>query len=120
MENYAMCVFESESQVRALDPDMALLMQSRYNRFIVTGPGDDCDFVSRFFAPHAGIPEDPVTGSAHTTLIPYWSERLGKPELFARQISTRCGQLWCRDHGSRVAIGGHAVPYLEGSLEVPG
>jgi predicted PhzF superfamily epimerase YddE/YHI9 len=83
---------------------------------IVTAPGRNCDFVSRFFAPAQGIPEDPVTGRAHTTLIPYWSKRLGKPKLFARQISRRGGELWCEDRGSRVSIAGGAVQYLEGRI----
>jgi predicted PhzF superfamily epimerase YddE/YHI9 len=86
--------------------------------FAVTAPGSDCDFVSRFFAPAQGIPEDPVTGSAHCTLIPYWSRRLGKNSLFARQISTRGGELWCELRGDRVRIAGHGVLYLEGTIEV--
>jgi len=86
---------------------------------MVTAPGRDCDFVSRFFAPAKGIPEDPVTGSAHSTLIPYWSARLGKKKLFARQVSARGGELWCEDRGNRVGIGGHAVKYLEGRIFVP-
>ncbi len=80
--------------------------------------GDDCDFVSRYFAPAAGIPEDPVTGSTHCTLIPYWSQRLGKKELFARQISPRGGELFCGDRGERVSIGGEAVTYVEGNIQL--
>ena len=76
------------------------------------------DFVSRFFAPARGVPEDPVTGSSHCTLIPYWSKRLGKTKLFARQLSRRGGELWCEDRGERVKIAGRAVKFLEGSLEV--
>ena len=86
---------------------------------IVTAPGRDCDFVSRFFAPAQGIPEDPVTGSAHCTLIPYWASRLGKTKLFARQISQRGGELWCEDRGKRVRIGGHAVQYMQGVIDIP-
>ena len=82
-------------------------------------PGGDCDFVSRFFVPGAGVPEDPVTGSAHCTLVPYWSKRLGKPRLFARQVSRRGGELWCEDRGERVEIAGHAVKFLEGVIELP-
>jgi predicted PhzF superfamily epimerase YddE/YHI9 len=85
---------------------------------IASAPGKDCDFVSRFFAPAKGIPEDSVTGSAHCALIPYWSERLGKKQMFARQISKRGGELWCEDRGLRVGIGGYAVKYLEGTISV--
>lgn len=113
------CVFDTEDQVRALAPDMSKLMAVDCRGVIVTAPGKDCDFVSRFFAPRAGIPEDPVTGSAHTALIPYWSQRLGKRKLFARQISQRGGELWCEDRGARVGIGGRAVKYLEGQITVP-
>jgi PhzF family phenazine biosynthesis protein len=113
------CVFETEDQVRALAPDMSKLAAVDCRGTIATAPGKDCDFVLRFFAPRAGIPEDPVTGSAHTNLIPYWSRRLGKKKLFARQISRRGGELWCEDRGARVAIGGRAVKYLEGCIAVP-
>jgi len=86
---------------------------------IVTAPGSaGTDFVSRFFAPADGIPEDPVTGSAHCTLIPYWSKRLGKTRMTARQVSARGGELACEDAGSRVRIGGRAVTYLQGWIEV--
>jgi len=113
------CVYETEEQIRALAPDMTKLAAVDCRGVIVTAPGKDCDFVSRFFAPRAGIPEDPVTGSAHTALIPYWSLRLGKKKLFARQISRRGGELWCEDRGNRVGIGGRAVKYLEGQITVP-
>ena len=113
------CVFETEDQVRTLAPDMSRLAAVDCRGVIVTAPGKDCDFVSRFFAPRAGIPEDPVTGSAHTNLIPYWSRRLGKKKLFARQISRRGGELWCEDRGARVGIGGRAVEYLQGYITVP-
>ena len=76
--------------------------------------------MSRFFAPAAGVPEDPVTGSAHCTLIPYWAKRLSKKSLVARQISARSGDLLCQDRGERVEIAGHAVLYLEGELNLPG
>jgi PhzF family phenazine biosynthesis protein len=85
---------------------------------MVTAPGDDCDFVSRYFAPDAGIAEDPVTGSAHCTLTPYWSARLGKSNLHARQVSARGGELWCTMSGERVKISGRAVTYLHGQLNV--
>jgi PhzF family phenazine biosynthesis protein len=113
------CVFETEDQIRSLKPDMSKLAAVDCRGVIVTAPGKDCDFVSRFFAPRAGIPEDPVTGSAHTNLIPYWSRRLGKNKLFARQVSPRGGELWCEDRGARVGIGGHAVKYMEGQITVP-
>jgi predicted PhzF superfamily epimerase YddE/YHI9 len=87
---------------------------------IATAPGNECDFVSRFFAPAVGIPEDPVTGSAHCTLVPYWARRLGKTTLRARQISPRGGELFCELRGDRVEISGRAVKYLEGTIEVPG
>jgi PhzF family phenazine biosynthesis protein len=112
------CVFEAEEQVRALRPNMDQLAALDQPMLIATAPGSDCDFASRFFAPAKGIPEDPVTGSAHTTLIPYWSERLGKKNLFGRQISRRGGELWCEDRGERVRIAGHAVRYLEGHIKV--
>ena len=83
---------------------------------IVTAPGNDCDFVSRYFAPQVGIPEDPVTGSTHCALIPHWSKRLGKQALRARQLSKRGGELFCEDRGERVGIGGNAVTYVEGKL----
>lgn len=114
-----LCVYESEEQVLALVPDMRKLIELDRFAVIVTAPGSDCDFVSRFFAPGKGVPEDPVTGSAHCTLIPYWSRRLGKPNLFAKQRSRRGGELWCEDKGERVRIGGHVVRFLEGWIEVP-
>jgi predicted PhzF superfamily epimerase YddE/YHI9 len=85
---------------------------------IVTAPGDDSDFVSRFFAPRVGIPEDPVTGSAHSALIPYWSARLGKSKMFARQLSRRGGELFCEARGERVGIGGRAKLYSRAQLEI--
>jgi PhzF family phenazine biosynthesis protein len=111
-------VYGTEEEVRALKPDMAGLMDIDRFAVIVTAPGNDCDFVSRFFAPAKGVPEDPVTGSAHCTLIPYWSRRLGKKELFARQVSRRGGELWCEDLGDRVQIAGHAVEFFSGTITV--
>jgi predicted PhzF superfamily epimerase YddE/YHI9 len=87
---------------------------------VLTSPGQEADFVSRHFAPKSGIPEDPVTGSAHTTLIPYWSRKLGKPQLQARQISKRGGELLCKDLGDRVEISGRAVTYLVGEVFLSG
>lgn len=114
-----LALFETEDEVRALKPDMAKVAVLDRMAVIATAPGRDCDFVSRFFVPSLGIPEDPVTGSAHCTLVPYWSKRLGKASLFARQVSARGGELWCEDRGERVAIAGRCVKYLEGTIEVP-
>jgi len=114
-----MAVYESEDEVRALRPDMGKVAALDLMAAMATAPGKDCDFVSRFFAPQVGIPEDPVTGSAHCTLVPYWAGRLGKRSLFARQVSPRGGELWCTDAGERVRIGGRAVKYLEGTIDVP-
>jgi len=111
-----LAVFSSAAEVRALQPDFAILKSLNCVGIIATAPGDDCDFVSRFFAPAAGINEDPVTGSAHCTLIPFWSQRLGKTKLFARQISQRGGELFCELAGDRVRIGGKAVLYLRGEI----
>lgn len=113
-----MCVFGSEDEVVALRPDMARLAALDRFAVIVTAPGKDCDFVSRFFAPAKGVPEDPVTGSAHCTMIPYWAERLGKTELFARQRSRRGGDLWCQHRGDRVSMAGRALKYSEGTIEL--
>ncbi len=117
---YYLAVLGNASEVRALEPDFAALAELDRIGVIVTAPGWDVDFVSRFFAPAAGVPEDPVTGSAHCTLIPYWAKRLSKKSLVARQISERSGDLLCQDRGERVEIAGHAVLYLEGELNVPG
>jgi PhzF family phenazine biosynthesis protein len=114
-----LAVYDSQAEVAALAPDLALLETLDSLGVIVTAPGEDADFVSRFFAPRAGIPEDPVTGSAHSTLIPYWAARLGKADLFARQISRRGGELYCKHLGERVAIGGRAVIYSRGQIEIP-
>jgi predicted PhzF superfamily epimerase YddE/YHI9 len=111
-------VFPTETGVRSLQPDFEALRTLDVLGIIATAPGDDCDFVSRFFAPAAGIAEDPVTGSAHCTLIPYWSQRLRKTKLFARQISRRGGELFCEQTGDRVRIGGKVVLYLRGQIEI--
>jgi len=113
-----MAVYEREEDVRSLEPDMGKLAAFEVTGIIATAPGDECDFVSRFFAPRMGIPEDPVTGSAHSTLVPYWAERLERVALHARQISPRGGELLCELRGDRVEIAGHAVKYLEGVIEV--
>jgi PhzF family phenazine biosynthesis protein len=116
--NY-LVVYQSEAQIRALKPDMAgLAAIDDAFAVIVTAPGDRSDFVSRFFAPAKGVPEDPVTGSAHCTLTPYWAKRLGKSSLHAYQLSPRGGELWCEDRGPRVRIAGHAVCFLEGTITI--
>lgn len=115
--NYLL-VLATESEVREVAPDMEALMKLDPSGVIVTAPGSDCDFVSRFFAPRLGVPEDPVTGSAHCVLVPYWAERLGKTTLHARQLSARGGELFCEARGERVWIAGRAVKYLEGFIEV--
>jgi PhzF family phenazine biosynthesis protein len=109
-------VYETETDVLALKPNFAALSRIESLGFVVTAPGDNSDFVSRFFAPSAGIDEDPVTGSAHCNLIPYWAERLGKFKLHAYQVSTRRGELWCENKGDRVLMSGKAVTYLKGEI----
>ena len=111
-----LAVFRNRREIEALQPDFAAVSKLNASAVIVTEPGDDCDFVSRYFAPSFGIPEDPVTGSIHCALIPYWSERLQKKTLFARQVSRRGGELFCEDRGERVGIGGEAVTFLTGHI----
>lgn len=112
-----MLVFSNETEIRSFQPDFAQLAQVKARGIIVTAPGDSVDFVSRFFGPNSGINEDPVTGSAHTTLTPYWSKRLGKMELTAQQVSQRLGDLWVKNLGERVEIAGKARTYLIGEIE---
>jgi PhzF family phenazine biosynthesis protein len=114
-----LAVFERAEEIVALRPNFEGLARLPVRGIIVTAPGEDCHFVSRFFAPQRGIREDFVTGSAHCTLVPYWAARLGRKQLHARQVSERGGELFCEDRGERVAIGGKAVIYLEGTLAVP-
>jgi predicted PhzF superfamily epimerase YddE/YHI9 len=111
-------VYDEETQVRALRPDFGALAELDTRGVIVTARGQDVDFVSRFFAPRVGVPEDPVTGSAHCTLVPYWAARLGKNTLHARQVSERGGELWCELRGDRVRIAGQAALYLTGTIEI--
>ena len=114
-----LAVFEREADIKEISPNFDMVAELEANGVIVTAPGDECDFVSRYFAPRVGVPEDPVTGSVHCALIPYWSKRLGKRELRARQLSARGGGLFCEDRGERVGIGGNAVTYSEGKLHLP-
>ncbi len=114
-----LAIYDSADEVAALAPDFAAI--ARLDRFavIATAPGSgETDFVSRFFAPALGVDEDPVTGSAHCTLIPYWAGRLGKAKLQARQLSRRGGSLVCELRGDRVAIAGRVIPYLTGAIEI--
>jgi PhzF family phenazine biosynthesis protein len=111
-------IFSAESEVARLTPNLELVARLDAFAVIASAPGEQADFVSRFFAPRAGIAEDPVTGSAHCTLIPYWATRLGKEVLQARQLSARGGELTCRLRGERVLIEGHAVEYLHGVITV--
>ena len=111
-----MVILETEDEVAALNPDFRLLSEVPARGIIVSAKGNDVDFVSRFFAPQSGIDEDPVTGSAHTKLTPYWSEVLNKKEMTARQISARSGDLLVRDKGTRVEILGKAVTYMKGEV----
>lgn len=112
-----MAVLESEEQVRTLQPDIIVLSTLPARGVIMTAPGDSVDFVSRFFAPQSGIAEDPVTGSAHTTLTPYWADKLGKTEMEALQVSARGGVLKTKLIGDRVEIAGQVKLYLRGTIE---
>ncbi len=112
-------VFDDEDYVRNAKPKLSMIEKLDAEGVIITAPGSgETDFVSRFFAPALGIPEDPVTGSAHTVLVPYWSARLGKKQVKAQQVSPRSGDLRCRLNGNRVEIGGKAVTYLVGEITV--
>ncbi|WP_420401558.1 PhzF family phenazine biosynthesis protein [Flagellimonas sp.] len=111
-------IYNSQQEIEAIKPNFHLLDQLDCRGVIVSAPGDKVDFVSRAFFPQCGIPEDPVTGSAHTTLTPYWSKVLGKTKLKARQLSKRGGDLLCEYLGDRVKISGKAVPYLIGEIEI--
>ena len=119
-------VLDNEDAVKSVEPDFEALKRVKEEAgmpddsfgVIITAPGSDCDFVSRFFAPNAGINEDPVTGRAHCVLIPYWSKRLGKTTMTARQLSKRGGSIYCEDVGDRVIIGGRAALYLTGEINI--
>jgi len=113
-----LAIFDAESEVRSLRPDFARVAALDAFAVIASAPGDTADFVSRFFAPGAGIPEDPVTGSSHCTLTPYWAARLAKNQLSAKQLSARGGDLQCELRGDRVAIAGRVVEYLRGEIEI--
>ena len=114
----AVAVFKNEEDIKSITPSMDKLKKLDYPAVIVTAPGEKVDFVSRNFAPKLGIPEDPVTGSAHCELIPYWSKILKKKELLANQISERGGKLYCTHNEDRVTIGGEAITFLRGEIEI--
>jgi PhzF family phenazine biosynthesis protein len=116
-EDYLL-LYKSQKEIEELIPDFRRLEKTDARAVIVTAPGDKVDFVSRFFAPRVGVDEDPVTGSAHTVLIPFWAEKLGKTEMNARQLSRRGGIIFCRLNGDRVDIGGRAVTYLKGQIHL--
>jgi PhzF family phenazine biosynthesis protein len=109
-------IYNNQEEIEQLNPNFFLLNQLDARGVIVSAPGNEVDFVSRFFAPQCGVNEDPVTGSAHTSLIPYWSEVLGKSTLVARQLSKRGGDIYCEFLDKRVKIAGRAVPYLKGEI----
>ncbi len=111
-------VYETEQDILDLKPNFSRLAEIPTHAVIVTAKGETSDFVSRFFAPEAGINEDPVTGSAHCNLIPFWAEKLEKTEMFARQVSARGGELYCALAGDRIKIGGNAVTFLKGEIMV--
>ena len=113
-----LAIFENEKKIENIKPNFELLKQIDCMGVMVSAKGDNCDFVSRFFAPAVGINEDPVTGSAHTTLVPYWAEKLNKKKLHAFQISKRRGELFCEIMGSRVLISGKAATYLTGEINL--
>ncbi len=111
-------IYNSQHEIEEIQPNFHLLDQLDCRGVIVSAPGEDVDFVSRFFSPQCGIPEDPVTGSAHTTLTPYWSKVFGKSEMTAKQLSQRGGELVCEHMGDRVKIAGKAVSYLVGEIDI--
>ncbi|MGA2157978.1 MAG: PhzF family phenazine biosynthesis protein [Dehalococcoidia bacterium] len=113
-----LAIYASEEEILSIKPDFELLKKLDCLGIIISAQGDEADFVSRFFAPSVGINEDPVTGSAHSTLVPYWAKRLKKDTLHAYQLSQRRGELFCRYLGDRVEISGRAVPYLKGTISI--
>ena len=114
-----LAVVSTQLQIEELAPDYRKLARLKSRGLIVTAPGDDCDFVSRCFFPQTGIDEDPVTGSAHCQMTPYWVDRLGKSKLVAWQLSARGGEVICQMQGDRVTLEGEAVKYMEGKIEIP-
>ncbi|MEQ1813743.1 MAG: PhzF family phenazine biosynthesis isomerase [Candidatus Nitrotoga sp.] len=111
-----LAIFDNEATVRAITPNQSLLSQLDLRGIIITAPGADVDFVSRFFAPKFGIPEDPVTGSTHCELAPYWAHKLGKNILSAKQVSKRGGNITCEMKADRVFLSGQAVTFMEAEI----
>ena len=111
-------VFENAADVAQLEPDLGMLMQLDRRGVVATAPGDDSDYVLRFFAPKNAVPEDPVSGNVQTALVPYWSHKLGKPRMTVRQLSARGGAMVCEDHGERISIAGRAVRYMDARISV--
>ena len=111
-------VFENATDVAQLEPDLGMLMQLDRRGVVATAPGDDSDYVLRFFAPKNAVPEDPVSGNVQTALVPYWSHKLGKPRMTVRQLSARGGAMVCEDHGERISIAGRAVRYMDARISV--
>ncbi len=116
--NTYLLVLNSEEAIRRVRPDVALLEKFHPHAVAVTAVGSDADFVSRYFAPSYGVPEDPVTGSLHCALAPYWATRIGRSHLHARQLSDRGGELWCEVKQDRVVVKGNAILVMEASLEI--
>ena len=113
-----LAIYENEKQIKAIEPDFQNLAKLEGQGLIISSSSDDFDFVSRYFCPKYGINEDPVTGSAHTTLIPYWANKLNKTRLHAKQVSSRGGELFCKNLEQRVLIGGEAKLYMKGELKI--
>ncbi len=118
LSKFILIVLENENQVINIKPDFSLLSKSADKGIIVTAPGKDSDYVYRYFATYAGINEDPVTGSANSALVPYWTKKLNKSNLYARQLSERTGELWCKQSANRVLISGFAITYMQGNISI--
>jgi predicted PhzF superfamily epimerase YddE/YHI9 len=112
-------IYDDSKSVEAMQPDMDAIARLERGTVIVTAPGEDSDIVLRAFAPKLGLPEDPVCGTAHRIIVPYWAEHLGRSKLHSRQLSPRGGDLWCKLDGERVVIAGESVTFLSGSIELP-
>ena len=118
MNDILIAVLDSQDEVQSFIPDFLLLEKLHPYAVVLTAPGKDADFVSRYFAPGYGVPEDPVTGSAHCALAPYWGSRLKKSRLYARQLSERAGEIWCEVVGERAILKGKAWLTMTGSLTI--
>lgn len=113
-----MVVLKNEEEVKSFSPDFNLIEQLDSRGLIITAQGNKAEFVSRWFGPQVGVPEDPVTGSAHCMLAPYWANRLNKSKLYAEQLSTRLGKIYCETKGDRVLLSGQVMPFLNGQIEI--